>query len=437
MMSNVQAQEYFTQGSMLDLQGNYEEALEYYNKALAEDSMNLDAYIAKGAVLANLERLDEAEKQFQNALKVNRTSALAYFHLGNVALMKEDMAQGFENYNKAIANGFDDAQIYYNIGLMHEEMNEPDLAIRSYTKAISKDALRPDIRLRKAELLIQNDSMPEALQALDELILSNPDVFEGYHTKFTVLMHMGRLDEADELLKGAIELFPDDIDFIIDRSSLLIEQGKTNEAIKLLEDIEKDAVGDDATQYKVFMERARIYAAKQDVDKAIKELEGAKAVAVKNDDYDTESQFLLMNCYVAKGEFQKVLDYSRELIEKAEEGDYYLATAKYYEPFALKNLGKTQEARELYEQAIDELRSICLENPGNLETYLLRALCHTDIEEYDNALDLVDYIIKLKPEVPEPRFQKIAILEAMGKTDEAAEEKKTVNAMLPPDMRMS
>ena len=436
-MSNVQAQEYLTQGSMLDMQEKYEEALEYYNKAIAEDSMYLDAYIAKGAVLANLERLDEAEKQFQNALKVNRTSALAYFHLGNISLMKEDMAMGFENYNKAIANGFDDAQIYYNIGLMHEETGEPDLAIRSYTKAISKDALRPDIRLRKAELLIQSGDMPEALQTLDELILSNPDVFEGYHTKFTVLMHMGKFDEADELLKSAIELFPDDIDFVIDRSSLLIEQGKTDEAIKLLKDIEKDSIGDDATQYKVYMERARIFAAKQEVDKAITELENAKSVAIKNDDYDTESQFLLINCYVAKNDFEKVLDYSRELLEKAEEDDYYFTTTRYYEPFALKKLGRTDESNKLYAEVIDDLRSISLSNPGNLETYLLRALCHTDIEEYDKALDLVDYIIQLKPEVPEPRYQRIAILEAMGKTDEAAEEKKTVNAMVTPDMRIS
>ena len=434
-MNNVQVQEYLTQGTMLESQEQYEEALEYYNKALEIDPMNHDAYISKGVALANLERLEEAENQFQNALKVNRNSGLAYFHLGNVALLSEEFALGFENYNKAISNGFDDSQIYYNLGLLHEENGETDLALRNYTKAIGKDPLRPEIRLRKAQLQIYLESYQEAMQPLDEMILINPDVFEGYNVKFMLLIQLGQLDKAEELLETAIKTFPNDAEFVINKASLLIEQGKTDEAFAVLKNLEETAE-DDEIIHKICLERSRIYATKQEVDNAITELKKAKAISQKNDVYDIEAQFLITNCYIAKNDFEKVLEYSREILEKAEEDSYYVSTAQYYVPLALKNLGKTDEANELYQEAIEEFRSQGLSSPGNLETYLLRAMCHHDIEEHEQALDLVDYVIKLKPDIPEPRMQKIAILEAMGSTEEAEEEKKVVNTMLPPDARI-
>ena len=435
-MSNLQVQEYLTQGAMLESQEKYQEALVFYNRALELDAMNHDAYISKGVALANLENLDDAQKQFENALKLNRTSGLAYFHLGNVALLKEETALGFENYNKAISNGFDDAQIYYNLGLLHEENGETDLALRNYSKAITKDPIRPEIRLRKAQIQIYLENFQEALQTLDEMILTNPDVFEGYHTKFLVLMQLGQHDKAEELLDKAEELFPGDIDFKIDKSSLFIAQGKTNEAFALLKNLEESAEGDADVLYKVHMERAQIHASKQEVDPAISELEKAKALSAESDEYDDESQFLLMNCFVAKNDFSKVLEYSRELLDKADVESQFTATARYYIPLALKNLGKTDEATTLYKEAIEELRNLGLKTPGNLETYLLRALCHHDLEEYEKAYDLVEYVIQLKPDLPEPRFQKIVILEAMGKKEEAEEEKKAVNAMLPPEARI-
>ena len=435
-MSNLQLNEYLTQGAMLESQEKYEEALEYYNKALEIDKMSHDAYISKGVVLANLERVDDAKEQFENALKVNRTSGLAYFHLGNVALLNLDMALGFENYNKAISNGFDDAQIYYNIALMHEENGEMDLALRNYTKAISKNAIRPEFRLRKAQLLMHLGNYPEALETLDELILTNPDVFEGYHVKFTALMHLRQYDKADEVISKAIELFPDDVDFMLDKCALLTAQSKHDKAFQLLKEIEAKAGGNAIVLSKLYMERAQIHATKQEADGAIAELEKAKAIAIEHNAYNYEAQFLLINCFAVKKDFEKTLEYSRELIERTDGEDYFTSTAKYYIPYSLKNLGKMDEAKPLYIEAIDDLRAAGLQSPGNLETYLLRAMCHYDLDEFDKALDLVDYVVKIKPDLPEPRLQKIAVLEAMGKKKEADEEKKAVNAMLPPDARI-
>ena len=431
-MDKLAAREYLTQGAVLAGQGKHGEALLYYDKAEREDPMDAEIYVSRGIALANLEKLEEAKQQFDKVLKLNRGYGLAYFHLANIAMLQGETALGLENYNKAIANGYDDAQLYYNIGLLHEENGDADMAIRNYSKAITKDALRPDIRVRKVRLLIEGNHFPEALQALDEMILTNPDVFEGYHLKFTVLMQLRQFAKAEDVIKQATALFPKDTGFIIDKVALLNEQKKTDEAMALLTELENAEDTDDETRRRVYMERAQIHAANEDVKSAIAALEKAKALTEKAGAFDTEAVFLLANCHLSAEEYDKVLLYARQLLEKSED-DYYKYTARYYEPLALNKLGRMTEALPLYNSAIDEYRNQSLASPGNLDAYLFRIMCLRDIGQNEKAMELADYIVTLQPERAEPRLLRVTVLEAMGRTEEAAEEIKKMNATLPED----
>lgn len=433
-MDNLQVQEYLAQGLVFSSQGKYEEALKYYDKAEKEDPMNIEVYLSKGTAYANLDQLDEAKAQFEKALKLNRSYGLVYFHLGSIAILQGDTALGFENFNKAIANGYDNAQLYYSIGLLHEENGDIEMAVRNYSKAITRDALRPDIRIRKARLLLQANRYPEAIQALDETILTNPDVFEGYHIKFLTLLELKQYDKAEEVLNTALELFPKDLGFAMDKVSLLIALGKEEDALKYLEELEQDSDATDALKRRIYMEKAQIYASEDNVDKSIELLEQAMKLSENSEEYDTEVAFLLATCYLSKNNYEKLLYYSREILEKAEDG-YNKETARYYEPFALLKLGKTEEAMPKYKDAIDEFRRQSLEAPGHLDAYLLRIMCLRDIGDNEKALELADYVIALQPERAEPRMLHVTILEAMGRTEEAEAETKEVTAMLPEELR--
>ena len=195
-MDKMMCQEYLTQGQTLMSQGKYETALSFLAKAEQEDKLNIEVYLTQGVALANLDRLDEAKEVFEKALKVDRKSGIAYFHLGNIEMLQGDRGRGIEMYNAAVANGFDDAQVFFTIGLTYEEDGNDELALRNYNKAIHKDPLRPDARIRKIRIMIRNGRPEETLKAIDELILACPDVFEGYHLRFTLLLEIGNLPEA-------------------------------------------------------------------------------------------------------------------------------------------------------------------------------------------------------------------------------------------------
>lgn len=428
-MENMNLLEYMNQATALMGQEKYEAAITFFEKAEAEDRFNIDVYIAKGVAYANLNEFEKARTEFEKALKVNKKEGVVYFHLGNIEMLLGNKAKGIELYNNAIANGFDDAQVYFSLGLMHEEEGNDDLAVRNYSKAILKDPNRADIRIRKIRLFIKNQHLQEALQALDELIISNPDVFEGYHLKYLVLANLEKFDEANAVLSSAMFMFPKDTAFAIDKASLMITREEYKQAIEYLNSIQDTYEVDEEAAHSIAMEEARAYAFLENMDETINSLERARNIALKYDPprMDMEAIYLLMNCYLNNDILDKVVECAREL-KKANGEDYYSLAAYYYEPFALKKLGKQEEAKKLFEEAVTYFRSASLKNPGNVDCYAFRILSLRELGNCEKALELADYLVAVKDDLAEAHTLRATILEDLGREEEAkAERAKAVS----------
>lgn len=158
--------------------------------------------------------------------------------------------------------------------------------------------------------------MQDALQSLDELILSNPDVFEGYHLKYLVLTSLEKYEAAEETLDEAISLFPKDPAFAIDKASLMISKKEFHSAIAELRHIEDNYTLEVDDLHSIAMEKARAYALLEDMDGTIESLMAAKNIALSYDPprMDLEALYLLMNCYLNNEDYQKTLECAQELL---------------------------------------------------------------------------------------------------------------------------
>ena len=417
-MYNEDFREYMVQSNALMGQEKYEEAIKYLSKAAEIDNMNIDVYLTKGVGFANMEKYEEARKEFEKVLKINKANGIALFHLGNIEILMGNKAKGIELYNNAIASGFDDAQVYFSLGLMHEEEDSDELALRNYSKAIMKDPNRADIRIRKIRLLIKNNLYQEALQAIDELILSNPDVFEGYHLKFLVLVSLNELEKAERVIEEAMRLFPKDAAFALDKASLMITKKQYNEALAYLEEIKVSLETDQDIEHSIEMEKARIYAFIQDMEHTIEALEKAKEIYANQKRLDLEATYLLMNCHLSMEDYEKVIADAKEL-KDAKGEDYYSLAAYYYEPFALKQLGKVDEANKLFEESVAYFRGESLKYPNNIDAYAFRIMSLRELGRLEKALELADYLVMVNDGLAEAHTLRATVLEAMGKEDEA------------------
>lgn len=428
-MVNSDSLEYLNQAQYFVGAEQYEDALEAINKAIAIDRMNKELYVQKCIILANLDRYEEAILEIKNSLKIDKSYADAYFHMGNLYLMMGDKASGIENYNKAIAYGFDDSQIFFNLGLMYEEDGDDELAIRNYTKAIMKDPLRVDARVRKAKIFIANDKKQEALETLNELILADPDLYDGYHLKALLLADMGNLDDAMLVLDEAISLFPKDPSFLLDKINVFVMREDTDNAKKIIVSLENDYEMDLDQKRHLELEKARLYALEADIDSIIACLLKAKAYSKEIDPsaVDAEATFLLMNCYLEKKDYPSAIISANELIGSEELS--YAMPAYYTLPYAYAQTGDTEKATIMYKESISKLRAITLSNPELLDGYLFRALCLKEIGQFDKALELSDYLLKVDNNSSIFHNLRSKILYAMGNEDAAKEEKALAESL--------
>lgn len=423
-MDKNEALEYLNQAKFFLGSEQYEDGIESINKAIAIDRMNVEFYIYKSIFLANLERYDEAIAELSNALKVDKKCAEVYFHLGNLSLLKNDKKSGIENFNKAIVYGYDDAQIYYNLGMMYEDDDEDELAIRNYSKAIIKDPLRVDARLRKAQIFIANEKYPEALETINELILADPDLYEGYHIKSVLLAEMGQTDEAKKVLDEAIALFPNDPAFLIDKINLFVINNEIDKARYTIEKLQKDYELDLLQKRQIELEKSRIYALDANLENVEKSLLLAKQYSKEydKDDIDSEVTFLLVNTSIELKKYDDAIKFCEELIKNDEL--QYSIPAYYMLPYAYSQKGDSESAKVQYKESISKLRSITLNNPEIADGYFFRVLCLKEIGEFDKALELSEYLLKVDNNSKTFHELKAEVLFAMGNEEAAKEEKE-------------
>lgn len=252
----------------------------------------------------------------------------------------------------------------------------------SNDKIIAKDKMNAYAKIRKTHMFIAMDKYPEALKSSESLMETSPDLAVPYQLKFAILCDMGRFDEAEKVLDRASEMFPGDVQFDFDRATLYGVKGENDKAIEMLGKIELTEYNEAA----ILVKKARLLLSDLKVDEAIAVLE---PLYVKTQ--DAEAAFLLSTVYMAKKDYDKAKSYAQELIDKNEFDDFYYS-AVYTRAAALVRSGDPESVSALRE-ANKIFRAACARNPGYVQYYLYRAVCHKELREFNEAIEMLDYII--------------------------------------------
>ncbi len=412
------AEEYNQQGKLLYKVNKYEEAIELYKKAEADDPMYAETYFNMGEAYVMLDKYDEARASFKKVLLIDKNNGETYFHLGNIEFLCDNNSAGREYYAQAVNNGFVDYQLYFNLASVCEDEGNYEDAVKNYNRAIRIDNLRPEAKFRKAQIYMATHNYPEAVQALDSMIASNPEVFEGYHYKTLLLIEEGKFDDAETVLKHAIELFPDDEAFLFDRVLLLEKMEKYDEALDILSNISSESSD-------VLLEKGKIYLAKNNEAESIKCFE--TVIENEGSEFNAEARFYLINIYNFKKEYDNVLRYCEEVIGAGSKSTYYYS-AVFFRAEAIMNSKPEAEAKAAFEEALKIFRRGCSENPGFMDLYVYRALCSKALKDYDNALEMVNYIINLDENFGDAYLIRSEIYKDLNEPEKAAEDRKTAES---------
>lgn len=408
--------------------GKEEEAFQYFEKALALDAAVPETYISMGNVYASMEEFDKAYDAYSKILVIDKHYAVAYFHLGNICFIKGDADEAIKNFNLAISEGYNDALAYFNLGLVYEDKGDVDYALRNYSKAIFKNADAPEYRLKKATLQIAENRYEEALETLTDMTKYAPDIFEGYHYKFETLCALNRFEEAEAVLQTAGELFPEDVSIFYDKIQLQTRLGNIDRALQMIEEAEK-MEGHEGEARNLAFEKAKLCGMKEDVDSAVTYFN--ECLSFETEEYtDYETRYFLMNIFLSQKNYQGMLDHAEKILLMPEDNPFVRA-AFYYRAMAVRELQGLNAAKDYYKEAVSLYRTVTISEPGTIDAYLFRALCHKDLGEYEKALELVEFVESLSADSSEIHVIKANVFEAMGRGEEAKEQMEIAKTMKP------
>lgn len=388
--------------------GNPAEALPYFEEAEKEDPNYVKTYINKGLCLAGLENYSDAKENFLKAYKIDKKDKDVLNNLANISFLLKEFSDGVEYSNKLIEAGLADSITYFHLALAWDEQGNETNAVRNYNKAIELDPTEATYHLRKANCLVKARKFEDALQTLDLLNHYCPDAFESYHYSFLIYMQKGEYEKANAVIDAGIDMFPGDISLYYDKIRILSVVRQFDDALKLIKILE-ELDGFALEERNIKVEEAKIYMQTERFSEAITTLE--KAIELEGN-HDFEAHYYLLNCYLSQQEFAKAEKLAKAITD-ADDGSAFARSAYYYLPMCMLKQNKP-EAKNEYQNSIKKLRMYSLKHPSELDAVLFRALCHKDIKEFDKAIEVLDYALKLKKDYSPAHAIKANVYKDMG-----------------------
>ena len=210
-----------------EIQANrYQEALDYFDRAIALKLHNFDVWSHRGTALQNLNRFDEAILSNQKAISLSLEKKVLNRNL------KLDIEQSKKTGNSFAGIKPNEHQTWCNKGLSLYELGRYEEAITSYDIAISFNPYCLQAWLNKGSSLAYLGRYEEAIIAYDHAISINLNNNEDvWYSKGVALGNLGRYEESIICFDRVISMNPEYEAAWKDKGLSLYELGRYEEVI--------------------------------------------------------------------------------------------------------------------------------------------------------------------------------------------------------------
>lgn len=350
------------------------------------DNQQILVLLKQANELIHDEKCDEALEVLTQIDAEGEKEGFVSFLKGNAYLQMEQDQQAHLCYAEALNKGFISKELYINFGVVKGRLGnllQAEMMFRQAADIDPTDAL-PLNRILLLRLMRRDFDGAEAV--MDELMQRNPELVDGYHHKADMFLGTGRVQEALELLLGVVERFSSHPLYLYDLCRALRRNGKTDEALELLEK-HKDVFRSDEEQQLYNKQKAQLLVELTRYEEAVplwKELYDLFG--------DRQSGLALTADALSRNDMESLYRIADEMSATETYDDaHYMCL--YYKGLALQQLGDEAAAREAYARALQQFNEM---ETGRMSLQLrsLRATIRMELGHYDEALaDLDDLIV--------------------------------------------
>jgi Tfp pilus assembly protein PilF len=192
-----------------------------------------------GLFYLNEGQLDRSLIHLNRSLSLRAGNYLVYHALGLVYSIRGELEKAVENFQKALSGNPASTETRNTLGAIYQEMGFMDKAEEQFTAAAQdvnyKSRELPYYNL--ARLNAQKNQYQAALEFINRSLSFNPSLAMGQNLKGIILENMGRLSEAIDSYRRAVNKAPDDIGFTYNLAVAYFKNQEYTQAKTLFEKI--------------------------------------------------------------------------------------------------------------------------------------------------------------------------------------------------------
>ena len=167
----------------------------------------------------------KAEAAWRQALAIDPDDAEASFHLGNLERERGRRDLAVIHYRRALNRVPGHAGVLNNLGLAYEEQGDTAQAEACYREVLAASPNHPDALANLANIQFGREDYPAAAASYQRAFAIRPDVPASVWVRRALAQrHSGDMAGAEDSLREAARIAPDDIDVQINLASACAER---------------------------------------------------------------------------------------------------------------------------------------------------------------------------------------------------------------------
>ncbi|KAL1922728.1 uncharacterized protein VTP21DRAFT_9104 [Calcarisporiella thermophila] len=223
-------------GTFLSLQGNSQEALEYFKKAIEFDPKYTKSYIKSAGLYLEQNDSVTAFKQFDDAIAIDPNDPDIYFHRGQLHFLTGDLAAATKDYAHSIQLDPDFPYGHIQLAIAQYRQGSVSAATTTFRQALKQFPRSLEVLNYYGEVLLDQQKFSEAQEWFEkarEMDKTNP--LPLVNLGHVALQRDQDFKKAEEYCLEALKVDPDSDVVLATYSHLLMQQGRQTDAKPYME----------------------------------------------------------------------------------------------------------------------------------------------------------------------------------------------------------
>ncbi len=246
---------YYLLGEAERKNGNLNQALVYYEKAMAVDKKFAPAIVSHAEVVMETDPKIDLTKNLNSAVEADPNYVMAYIRRGEYFLLKDKYELAMQDFNTAIELSPESPLPYLGLAKLYLNQDQPSLSLENALKAYELDRTMLDVYLVLGAAYIANGEGEKSIEPLETYLSFKPYDAEAYELVGKAYWAAGDDSKAVENLERSMNLSSSSFDVYYIRGVTNIKLGKYMDA---LNDLTK-AIAIDDKSYEAVFQRGTAY----------------------------------------------------------------------------------------------------------------------------------------------------------------------------------